>query len=263
MEGICVHLGKPLRIALVLSPRLKGLFQQCARLSRRSIVLRGVFLVLAVLFGSFVVKSVRKADSVLIRQQREQLEREHQSGRHQQEETRAAQSAAATAEKQARLKAIEEEQLAWNRTYSDPPPPVSTDAIKGQWWFSEPTPNKTYLYIENVSSGMVYASLPGGRAMSLRCAVMHSTDSSSYVDDSPACTGLSNSYHAWVRVSMGSTFKAGSSAPVAGWSLLWHNGDMVESYRIQSFCDPRCILLSDKAQESPDQKTSDKENQHR
>jgi hypothetical protein len=250
-------LGKPLRIALVLSPRLKVLFQRCAQLSRRTIVLRGVFLVLAVLFGLFVVKSVRKADAVLIGQQREQREREHSLDRHQQEEkTRAAPSAAEAADKQARLKAIEEEQLAWNRTQSDPVPPVSTDAIKGQWWFSELTPNKTYIYIENVSSGMVEASLPGGRTMSLRCAVMHSTDSSSYVDDSPACTGLSNSYHAWVRVAMGSTFKAGSSAPVAGWSLLWHNGDMVEVYRIQSFCDPQCTLLSDKAPETSDRKIS-------
>lgn len=235
-------------------------------MNRRTILLGGVSLLLAVLLGIFLVKGVKNADVVLIHQQQEQkqLQHEHSLDRQQQEDekTRAAQQTTAIVEKQDKLKATEEEQLGWNRTQSDPAPPVGAEKIEGQWWFSELTPNKAYIYIENVGPGNVEASLPGGRIMSLHCAAIHSTDSSQ-VEDSPVCTGLPNSNHSWVRVSMGSTFKAGSSAPAEGWSLLWHDGDKVEIYRIQSFCDPQCTLLSDKVQPPPNQKSPDGETQHR
>lgn len=209
-----------------------------------------MFLVVACLLGLFLVKGVRRADVVLIHQEQEQkqVQRTH-SLDHQQEakgKTPAAQQATAMTEQQTKIKAIEEEQIGWNRTHSDPAPPVSTDDIKGAWWFSELTPNKTYIYIENVSPDGVAASLSGGRMMSLHCAVMRSTDSSAYVDDSPACSGLSKSYHSWVRVSMGSTLEAGSRAPAEGWSLLWHDQEAVEVYHIQSFCDAGCSLQGDK-----------------
>jgi hypothetical protein len=224
-----------------------------------------VCLVLAVLLGIFLVKGVKNADVGLIHQQQEQkqLQHEHSLDRQQQEaeKNRAVQQTTATAEKQDKLKASEEEQLEWNRTHSDPAPPVGAEKINGEWWFSALTPNKAYIYIENVGPGSVQASMPGGRVISLHCAVMRSTDFS-HAEESPVCTGLPNSIHSWVRVSMGSTFNAGSSAPAEGWSLLWHEGDKVETYQIQSFCDPKCTLLSDKMQPSPDQKTPDQDNQH-
>jgi hypothetical protein len=176
VKGACVHLGKGLRIEF--SPRLKVIIRRFSQMNRQTIVFGGVFLVLTYLFGLFVVKGVRKADVVLIRQEQEQkqLQREHSMDRQQQEEkTRPAQQATASTEQQTKLNAIEEEQLAWNRTHSDPAPPVGADNIKGEWWFSELTPNKTYMYVGSVSSGIVEGSLPGGRTMSLRCAVVHST----------------------------------------------------------------------------------------
>jgi hypothetical protein len=207
-----------------------------------------VLVVLSLVLVSWRQRSEKKAlqlkkQAQAAEEQRERRQREERQGE------QAAQQEAARRAKAAKIKALEKEQQAWNSTHPDPPPPVTPEKISGEWWYEQHRPFKAYLFVESMPGPTLEASLPDGRTMSIVCDVRESVDSS-YVKVPPEyCPGLAGESHSWVRVTMGSILKYGASAPVEGWALMWHDGDMLEAWRVVEFCDPQCMSFHDKFQQ--------------